>query len=199
MIFVKEDKLCFAFPSDWQVIKYDGDRGFYREKIQKSQGMSAVDIIATDGTELLFFEIKDIRGHSEKNRPRLSPKALPEIAACQKLCKENRNIKIIRKKPYLGDEIAKNVKDTLLGLVSANYDNNPELKPYYQAIAEKQPLRIILFLVQDEIIENNRDTKRALGLLSDKIKQCLQFIDIEVSVLNQQIMQHEKWKVSDSQ
>ena len=196
MTIIQEKKLCFAFPADWQVIKYD-DGNFYREKIQKSQGMSAVDIIATDGTELLLIEIKDFRKHSEKNRPRLSTKELPEIEECKDRCAGIGNIKIIRKKPYLGDEIAKNAKDTLLGLVSASYDNDSELKPYYQAIAKKQPLRLILFLAQDQELENRYDARRALGLLADKIRQHLQFINVDVTVLNQQIMQNENWQAND--
>lgn len=66
-----------------------------------------------------------------------------------------------------------------------------------QAVVEKRPLRIILFLAQDQELENRPDTRRALGLLADKIRQHLKFINTNVTVLNQQTIQNEGWQVND--
>jgi hypothetical protein len=62
--------LRFEFVKQWRVCKYDDHSSFYH-KVQQCQGMKAVDILATDGHEILWIEVKNFRGDSAKNSPRL--------------------------------------------------------------------------------------------------------------------------------
>jgi hypothetical protein len=54
-------KLHFEFSNQWICCNYDDNlEGFYRQKIQKCQSISAVDFIATNGENLLWIEVKNL-------------------------------------------------------------------------------------------------------------------------------------------
>jgi len=96
--------LYFEFAEPWLVCKYDDHNSFYH-KVQQCQGMKAVDFLATDGHEILWIEVKNFRGDNALNSPRLSAAELPEVEKCRHLC--NYEVKVMRKKPFLADEVVK--------------------------------------------------------------------------------------------
>jgi hypothetical protein len=174
--------LYFEFSEQWIVCKYDDHTGFYH-KVQKCQGMKAIDFLATDRHELLWIEVKNFRDNSAENSPRLSATEPPELEQCRKLC--HSLVKISRKKPFLVDEVVKKVCDTFTGLAGAFRHDDETLLPYVSALAKKLPLTIVLFLHQDKYLDANEHFKPLALRLKTKIKQQLRFLNINVEVVNE--------------
>ncbi len=105
MIPIKEGQLYFTFDDKWDiVINYDEPKNSDYAKYFQDDKVTAVDFIAsktkTSGTkQIVFIEVKDLRGHENK----------PENV--EKL-KDNANI--------LTSVITKNVRDTIYGIVIGN-------------------------------------------------------------------------------
>ena len=51
-------QLQFSFPDTWDICKFD-DTSFYRNRVEKLNGVKSVDILAKSNTVLHFIEIKD--------------------------------------------------------------------------------------------------------------------------------------------
>ena len=86
MPVILEDKLKFYFPdaNSWYAFKYDGQEEnkicFYRERIEKIDGMKGVDIVASIGSEfevLTLIEIKDFRENGKDLKNKLRTGEIP--------------------------------------------------------------------------------------------------------------------------
>jgi len=135
----------FRFPAAWTAYKYDDEddphNRFYRDKVKRAGAVSAVDFVAFDvqADALVMVECKDIRGATADNMPRLqehvdTPKdqALAEAIGAFKsfIKKRDLPLKVVRDKPYLPMEFAKNIRDTLVGLLAAHRAQNQALQAF---------------------------------------------------------------------
>jgi hypothetical protein len=78
----RNKRLEFEFSEQWIVCKYDDRTGFY-QKVQQCQGMKAVDFLATNQKEILWIEVKNFRGNSAENSPKLSTMSYSMWFQCQ--------------------------------------------------------------------------------------------------------------------
>lgn len=182
---IREGDWVFEFAPPWQVLKYDAPDGFHCTCLQQSQGGKAVDVVGTTGGELLLLEIKDFRGHAQAGQPRLNPADAPEVAECRDACR-GKPVKIARAKPFLGDEVVEKVKGTLFGLLAAGYWQRAELSVYREILTACLPVRVVLFLCQDEELEQKPDYPRLLGRLQDRMRRDLNFPGIKVLVVSRE-------------
>ena len=116
--------LKFEFSDKWQVYKYDEQvKDNFYESI-KHQGLKAVDFIAISEQYTLLIEVKNIIANDENCKMRLSKLADNELISNvnEKIQKshglnnlEKGRVKVISKRPYLAEEVAKKAKDTVLG------------------------------------------------------------------------------------
>ncbi len=174
--------LRFEFSEEWIVCKYDDHNSFYH-KVQQCQGMKAVDFLATDKQEILWIEVKNFRGDSAKNSPRLSAAEQAEVERCRHLC--DPKIKVTRKKPFLADEVVKKVCDTFTGLAGAYRHDDETLLPHINALAQKLPLTVVLFLHQDEYLDREEHFKPLALRLKTRIKQQLRFLNVNIEIINE--------------
>jgi len=186
-------RLEFEFSEQWIVCKYDDRTGFY-QKVQQCQGMKAVDFLATNQKEILWIEVKNFRGNSAENSPKLSAAEPAEVQQCRSQCSSN--IKISRKKPFLADELVKKACDTVSGLVGAFYHKDEKLLPHINALKQKLPITIVLFLHQDEYLDSPEHFKPLALRLKTRIKQQLNFLNAEVEVVNELTLpENAGWKL----
>ena len=174
--------LRFEFSEEWTVCKYDDHCGFYH-KVQQCQGMKAVDFLATNNHEILWIEVKNFRGDSAENSPRLSATEPSEVKACRNQCSSK--VKVTRKKPFLVEEIVKKVCDTFVGLAGAFRHDEETLDSHIKVLAQKLPITIILFLHQDEHMDAEARFKPLALRLKTRIKQQLRFLNVEVEIVNE--------------
>lgn len=199
MTILQEGSLRFEFDNQWRAVcKYD-DCHFYDNTVSRCQNIKAVDFIATKGDELLWIEVKDFRQHDLENRPRLSPQDPQEVIACRTFCENQpfyEQVKISRKKPFLGEEIAEKVRHTFLGLSGAWRHQDNELMPYIKDLGDTVPLKIVLFLQQDALLDDPREFKPVASSLKTKIEQQLSFLNVQVDVVNSLTLPtNAGWKV----
>jgi len=117
---VHVDGLGFDFPISWATSRYD-DWGFYRTQFSIMwDGIKAVDLLALDSDRTAWFiEVKDYRSH-------------------------------VRTKPSeLGDEVAREVFDTLAAMLPAKVNaNDAEEVKMATAVLGAKKLRVVLHLEQ---------------------------------------------------
>jgi hypothetical protein len=174
MTTLYEGNLCFHFPKDWQVIKYDGGNHFYRNQISKCQGTKAVDILAWSGKDLWLLEVKDFRGYRVENKNRLN-------------------------NGELAIEVAQKVRDTIAGLYGAYRCGNETLRPFCQPLCSGQlaPVKVILFLEEDRHLSKVKGVEQSRLLLSTAIKNQLRFLQLRCSIYNRSnLPTHLCWRVT---
>lgn len=179
-------KLHFEFSSQWTVCDYDNHlEAFYRKKVQKCQNIAAVDFIAIDGESILWIEVKNYRGFAEETQPYLLSEEPQAIIDCRDACRGVKNaVGIIRKKPYLADTVAQKIRDTFFGLAVALHNNETALKPYLDELGRGIPITIVLFLHQDEELDNPQKFKLLAPKLKTRIEQQLRCLNVNVQVEN---------------
>jgi hypothetical protein len=163
----KESDLKFNFSSDWWVVQYD-DLTDYNKLKNTVEGSKAVDFIGIlRNKTLVFFEIKNFRGHRIENKPRLSAGDDP-----------------------LELEIAQKVRDTLAGMTAAAR-NSTHLRHEWQRVLsflqdEGINVEIVLWLEEDTPPQYDTLLKRKVqaigGTLSRRIKQRLSWLTSRVFV-----------------
>ena len=185
-IIKEESGLRFAFPESWRVTAYDDQKGgenpFFKDRLNCC--LSGVDLLATsDDGPLLLIEVKNFMGDNwSSNEYRFSDAETESVIAVKKFVKNNRHPVSVRpKKSPLVKEFAKNVTDTLLGLLSAHRDNNPELAVFTGDLVKRRPMKFILVTAND-----HAEFKRLAIRLTDRIKQNLAFMDGSVQVISEQ-------------
>ena len=178
-------------PTSWNALKYD-DRSdpnnrFFDTRVKTGTQISAVDFVVhdADSDALVLIECKDFRGDTAANLPRLSDQPTEDEKAALVLLKENGlKVKIDRKKPFLVTEFAKNIRDTLLGLLAAARANDKALAPFSALVLNNKRLICVLNLELDpQPGWRPGEGGRLLGLLKSRIERELSFIeDAEVII-----------------
>ena len=146
---IKEGKLTFSFPSDWNVSKYD-DWAFYRKQFLRLADPKAIDILAIDShnQQAWLIEVKDYREHR-------------------------------RTKPIdLSMEIAVKMRDSLAGLTCAGMNANDadEKQLAHDAITAGR-FRVVLHLEQP--LKHSKLFPRAIDPadITQKLRRLVKAID----------------------
>jgi len=165
-------KLIFSFPDDWSVCKFD-ENNFYRKRVEKLDGMKAVDILVKNELELKFIEIKDFREHRIENTQR------------------QRNGELLI-------EVAKKFVNTISALHGAYRWSIEDLEPFYTSIisSAEQKIELILFIERDD--EDRRLKKQKLTLvdLQQKLKKYLYAYKVKCKVYDRNSLpRYEEWQV----
>lgn len=184
---VTEGQLTFHFPTEWQAISYDAPNGFYNTLVQCAPlDFKAVDILARSPLDAFtWIEIKDCAGNEAENRPRFSGQDSTELVASKAWIKQQgweTQVIAKRAKPYLADEVAHKVVDTLTGLVASIRQADTTLEGFHPSL-HHQKLNIVLFLTLND---SPKDYKRLASRLSQAIRSRLHFLNIhQVIVCNE--------------
>lgn len=119
MTDVQVDGLTFTFPPSWKACKYD-EWAFYRNQFFKMwSGIKAVDLIAIEGQDIWFIEVKDYR--------------------------RQRRTKTID----LAEEVATKVFCTLAAILPAKSNaSDPLEKHFAEEVTDGRSLRVVLHLEQ---------------------------------------------------
>lgn len=178
-------------PASWNALKYDDkndpENRFFDNRVKTASQVSAVDFVVhdTDSDQLILIECKDFRGDTTANLPRLSDQLTEDEKAASVLLKEQAlKVKIDRKKPFLVTEFAKNIRDTLVGLLAAARANDKALAPFSALLLNNKRLICVLNLELDpQPGWRPGEGGRLLGLLKSRIERELAFIeDTEVII-----------------
>lgn len=178
-------------PASWAALKYDDEddpeNRFFKTRVKTASQVSAVDFLMhdADSDALVLIECKDFRGDTTVNLPRLSDQPTEdEKVASVLLKKQSLKVKVARNKPFLATEFAKNVRDTLMGLLAAARAEDKALAPFHALVVNHKRLICVLSLEMDPQ-PNWRPGEggRLLGLLKSRIERELAFIeDTEVII-----------------
>lgn len=165
---IVEGRLTFYFNPLILATKYD-DWSFYRNQFNRAfGGTKAVDLIAVDKKKSTWLiEIKDYR--------------------------ENQRTKPID----IADEVLSKVRDTLAGLVAANFNaNDAGEKNVAKCALGTNEIRIVLHLEQPQ--KHSKLYPRAINPVDvvQKLKQKLRAIDAHPRVVDQYTLSHDmQWTV----
>lgn len=174
---ITEGNLVFTFPDDWKVIKYD-DSDFYRNNIPTDIGMSAVDFILSRHpgfSDLILIEVKDFRGYTVINRKRQTSGELV-------------------------NEVITKCLDSIAALYLASYNENIELRHFYQAeLLMPSKVEIVLFMEEDVVnplskfeAENNKKRINDMQLKFGRLKSKL---NISTRILNTTLLRlRDGWR-----
>lgn len=151
-------QLKFTFPDNWSVCKFD-DTNFYRNRVEKLNGIKSVDIIAKSNNELQFIEIKDFRQHRIENTER-------------------------QKSGELLIEVAQKFVSTISALLGANRCCLVDFEPYYNPLltSRDQKIEVILFVERDDREGILQRKKLTLADLKDKLKKLLVAYNVKCKV-----------------
>jgi len=151
VIVIDEGKLRIVFdPPAWTAVKWD-DHPLYTHgigklngeltdaKAQKTrpEGTKAVDIVACDASALYLIELKDFRGFSAENA--------------------------FRQEQELPLEVGLKVRDTMAGLSGGRATglHAASLEPFYAALTQRLPVKVIAWIVEDAPASATRRRKRS--------------------------------------
>jgi hypothetical protein len=178
-------KLRFEFSDQWKrAFKYDGCE-FYTKLLMKCQHIQAVDFIASKEDSILWIEVKNFRGFNDQNQSRLLSAEPQAVIDCRNACDSVKTeVKINRQKPYLADVVAKKVRDTFFGYAVALHTSDASLKPYIEDFQRNIPINVVLFLHQDEELEELQKFKDLAPKLKTRIEQQLRCLNVKVQVEN---------------
>lgn len=183
MTVLTEKTLQFTFSDDCEAIKFD-DHTFYRPRFS-DKNHKGMDILAIHKNRHWWIEIKDCEGYEDDNKSRISLSETEElITARDWLSNENskmqNSVKVARKKPFIIDEIIEKLRDTLVCLNFAKYENESSLSLYSNWFDSKQPPIVVLFLTW-----NINDFKRIAKFLTQKLNTALLPYGLEGIVVNE--------------
>lgn len=199
-------RMIFRYPYNWKACRYDEENdpanAFYKSKIKRASGISAVDFIATDHerSQLIMVECKDFRSATPENMPRLSEQPPMDEKTASQLLKNNKlNVKVTRKKPYLPDEFAKNIRDTLFGILAAQRYGDVILSPFSELFMEGKPLSCVLALqldIPDSWLPN--ESVRIVSRLKQVIEQKLSFIKAVDVIIDSNLAEkaNKPWEIT---
>jgi len=164
-------QLIFTFPDDWNVSKFD-DTSFYRNRVEKLNGIKAVDIIARNNDSLQFIEVKDFRTHRIENTQR-------------------------QKNGELVIEVAQKFVSTIAALLGSRRWGLEEFTPYNACLnLNEQSIEVILFIERDETERTLMRAKLTLADLKDKLKKLLVAYKVQCKVYDRNnLPAHIVWTV----
>lgn len=181
----------FRFPAHWDAWKYDeegnGANGFFQGQVKGASGVSAVDFVAHDAgcDALLLIECKDIRGATDENRPRLSLALSKDEFEARRLIKSaGLSATVARRKPYLPHEFAKNLRETLVGLMAAARAGDPALGALAGLVLGGRKLVCVLSFEMDPLPDwQPGEGARLLSRLKTAIEREVAFLqNVEVVI-----------------
>ncbi len=165
---IKEGALTFAFPEKWKAFKYD-DWVYYRKQfIKVSVGVKAIDILALDSDKTCWLiEIKDYR---KPGQPKVSD---------------------------LADMVAGKIRDTLAGLVGAQFRANDESErnAARQALRASD-LKVILHVEQPTTPSKLFPQAINRATVLQRLKQLIKAIDPHPRVVDLANMPGIPWTVT---
>lgn len=197
----------FRFPAAWDAWKYDDEvdpkNRFYQSHVKRAAAVSAVDFVAYDlqADALLMIECKDIRGATADNLPRLSDSPSPDEGQVNAFIKKsNLAVKVDRAKPYLPREFAKNIRDTLVGLIGATRANDPALEKLVRPVIAGKKLVCVLSFEMDALAHwQPGEGGRLLSTLKKAIEREVSFLqNVEVIIcsgLNRVAPHSYNWQI----
>ncbi|HID99892.1 MAG TPA: hypothetical protein EYP59_06345 [Thiotrichaceae bacterium] len=199
MTILKASKLHFEFSSQWIVCEYDNDpNGFYRQTVQKCQEIGAVDFIATNGNLMLWIEVTNFRSYHTEFRSRLLAQEPAEVVECRQQCSDKHDVKIIRSKAWIINEVVKKVCGTFFGLALARREDDATLKPHIEALDRKLPIIIVLFLHLDAQLEAVQNFESMAWRFKTQLEQQLRFLRVSVQVENSfTLPENAGWKLKE--
>lgn len=159
--------LTFDFPATWSVTQYD-DWPFYRNQFQACcNGNKAVDLLALDPSDgtLWLVEVKDYRQH-----PRSKPLT-----------------------PW--DEMAQKARDTLAGLVAAQFNSAPPESAHAHAAVRARKLHIVLHLEQPAKASKLFPRVFDLADVQQKLRQLIKPLDPHPLVVDMDRLGSVAWTV----
>lgn len=163
------NQLIFTFPDSWKLCKFD-DTPFYRNRVEKLDGIKSVDIIAKGSDALQFIEIKDFRQHRIENKERQT----------------NGELLI---------EVAQKFVSTIASLIGASRWNLIDFEPYYSQLSQSdKKVEVILFVERDERENTLRRNKLLLADLQQKLKKLLLAYNVKCKVYDREHLPME-WRV----
>ncbi|MFP4154889.1 MAG: hypothetical protein ACLFSG_04255 [Halothiobacillaceae bacterium] len=167
MVEIREGALLCRFADGWKATKYD-ETPWHQGRL-KSQ-LRAIDVLATDGAQHWWIEIKDCEGFEQDNRPRMSPTEADEVVETRNWIDQQgwkRKVGARRKKPWIVDEVVEKVRHTLVAIALAEREGEPSLQHHW-LVCGSPPLSVALLLTWGE-----RDYKRLAQRLQDKLNGAL--------------------------
>lgn len=184
--------MTLRFPASWQALKYDDETDpgnqFFKTRVKTATRVSAVDFVLQDADQdaLVLIECKDFRSDTAANLPRLSDQPTEdEKAASALLKKQGLKVRIDRGKPFLATEFAKNVRDTLVGLLAAARAGDQALAPFADMVLQQRPLVCVLSLEMDaQPSWRPGEGSRLLGLLKSRMERELAFLSATEVVIH---------------
>jgi hypothetical protein len=191
-----EGKLILYFPEGWLAIKLD-DEAWYRDDMKST--VKAVDVVATQGTNHWWIEVKDCAGYEPANLPRLSATEPHEVSQARQWLKQqgfDRDVQARRSKPFIVDEVFEKFMGSMLCIVAANRaqhatTNAATLKPFMAALGGKGSLNLALLLTW-----KGADFKRLANRLYTKLAQRVAAFNVTCFVVDEiGTVPGQPWKV----
>jgi len=168
MTVISEGRLSFTFNAGCHASKYDG-WSFYRNQFQKvCGGEKAVDIVCYDDNNIWLIEIKDYRTPNSK--------------------------KVV----HLHKALAQKVRDTLAGLVAAQYNaNDPVEKKFAQDSLRSSEIHLVFHIEQPTKFSKLFPRAIDPADLKQKLKGQLKAINAHPKIVNQHTTPaHMPWTVA---
>ncbi len=174
---VQENKLCFEFPEDWKVTKYD-NWDFYRKQFNDKlcKRLKATDILAIDPQNTVWFiEIKDLRREKDKaEHERTNPETLP-------------------------DTIVLKVLHTLAALLPARLGSSKDIeRNFAENVLQAKQLRVVLHLEYPKDIDESLAISVLANIQQELRRKFKRAIDPHPLVVEMTNMQDLPWTVSSS-
>jgi len=119
---ITEDTLTFDFFAPIQAIKYDDSHW----KNNRFANAAAMDILARESNQQWWIEIKDCEGAEQANLLRLSPREPDSLPLARQWIEETgykREVRAVRRKPFIIDELIEKLRSTLIGCNLAGVKN----------------------------------------------------------------------------
>lgn len=192
-------QLRFDFPAPWQALKFD-DTAWYRDQMKSR--VKAMDVVACNGLDHWWIEVKDCTGFEPENLPRVSPTDPAEVDAVKAWAKSaghERTVAVRRAKPFVVEEVACKLEGTLVSLAAAVRSDAAQadaaaVVPFAQVIGATAQWSVVLLLTWNP---EARDFGRLAMRLGDKLKQRLAAYNAQCFVLNErQSAPHQPWTLT---
>lgn len=137
----EEEYLRFEFDDAWTVVKYDDTAEYARIRAQtEAKGVDFVGLVAAGSSRFVIhlIEVKDFRGHSIENAPRIRG---GELAL----------------------HVAQKMRDTVAGLIGARRTSG-ELQPWERFAGalrrRRDEVRVVLWLERDRVPSRGAVSRR---------------------------------------
>lgn len=178
MVQLSEGSLQLTFAAGWQAVKFD-DTAWHRQHFGTQKAM---DILAAHGAQHWWIEIKDCEGFEQNNLPRMSPTELPALQQTRAWIESQGlkpQVRVVRAKPFIIDEVIEKLRSTLVTVLAAQRAGEALLLPYAAAWNPGGQLKVVLLLTWDI-----NDFRRLAHRLQQKLNMALGPYGLQGFVVN---------------